>query len=129
MKPSLKKFIPAICWLCISTVLLTIPGSALPKESWLDNLHLDKIVHAGLFSMLVFLSFLPIAKVGHPQGKLKVVLLKIAAVALIYGVLMEFVQKFWIPKRSFDVFDILADGIGSFLPFMFFKQIMKLGKK
>ncbi len=33
---------------------------------------------------------------------------------LTYGVVMEFVQKYFVPGRSFDLLDILCDGIGSF---------------
>jgi VanZ family protein len=29
-----------------------------------------------------------------------------------YGIIMEFVQKFYIPYRSFDIGDIIADAIG-----------------
>ena len=31
----------------------------------------------------------------------------------VYGVIMEYVQKYFIPNRSFDIGDILADAIGS----------------
>ncbi|MES1218090.1 MAG: VanZ family protein, partial [Bacteroidota bacterium] len=31
----------------------------------------------------------------------------------VYGVIMEYVQKYFIPNRSFDIGDILADTIGS----------------
>jgi VanZ family protein len=33
-------------------------------------------------------------------------------IGCLYGVLMEIVQKYFIPFRSFDLGDILADGIG-----------------
>ena len=31
---------------------------------------------------------------------------------IFYGVVMELVQKYFIPFRSFDLMDILADGVG-----------------
>ncbi|MEO7394031.1 MAG: hypothetical protein ABIU11_03765, partial [Chitinophagaceae bacterium] len=52
LKPS---FIPAIAWIIISTLLLIIPGSALPKENWLGKIWFDKWVHIGMFSIMVFL--------------------------------------------------------------------------
>ena len=33
-------------------------------------------------------------------------------VGWLYGIAMEFVQKYFIPFRSFDFGDIIADGIG-----------------
>ena len=33
----------------------------------------------------------------------------------LYGIVMEFVQKFFIPNRSFDIGDIAADGVGCIL--------------
>ena len=31
---------------------------------------------------------------------------------IVYGIAMEIVQKYFIPFRSFDLGDIIADGIG-----------------
>lgn len=32
-----------------------------------------------------------------------------------YGVMMEYVQKYYVPNRSFDPDDIIADAVGSVL--------------
>jgi len=40
-------------------------------------------------------------------------------VGCLYGILMELVQKYFIPFRSFDLGDILADGIGCFAGYLF----------
>ena len=37
---------------------------------------------------------------------------KIMVLGIFYGVVMELVQKYFIPFRSFDLMDILADGVG-----------------
>ena len=116
------KFIPAVCWFIITLVLLTLPGSVFPKQSWLDNLQLDKMVHVGLFSVLVFLFFFPFIKGNITGKKKKQILIWIAIAGLAYGIVMEFIQKYWIPNRSFDVFDILADGVGCFIPVFFSKR-------
>ena len=123
------KFIPATIWFIITLVLLTLPGSALPKSSMLDHLQVDKIIHIGLFSILALLIFLPFIKMEMAQGQKKTILIRVAIGCLVYGILMEFVQKYWIPNRSFDLLDIVADGIGSFLPILFFKRICKWGNK
>ena len=129
MKVSIEKFIPAFSWFIISLVLLTLPGSVFLKKHWLDDIQFDKMVHIGLFSILVFLSFIPLINVSISLRKKKSILVCIALIAFAYGILMEFVQKHWVTNRSFDVLDILADGIGSFLPLIFFKRIISWGRK
>jgi len=40
-------------------------------------------------------------------------------VGCFYGIAMEFVQKYFIPFRSFDLGDIIADGIGCAAGYLF----------
>lgn len=47
----------------------------------------------------------------------------IALVVVVYGTGMEFVQKYFIPNRSFDTGDILADAIGSLIGFLFATKV------
>ena len=112
IKPS---FFPAALWFIISTVLLTLPGSALPKEDWLSKIWIDKWVHIGLFSIMVFLC----CWASHKKEKTKTKFLWWAIAAIAYGVAMEFVQKYFIPNRSFDIGDIMADTVGSLLGLMY----------
>ena len=97
----------ALVWLIIMSVLFFLPGSALPKEHWLDAIHFDKWVHVGLFAVLVFLwrsSF---------NQEFKNYNWMLLLSALLYGLAVEFIQKYWVPNRSFDLYDVLADSIGS----------------
>jgi VanZ family protein len=101
----------SIGWLIICTVLLCMPGSAFPESSWLDNIPLfDKWVHIGMFAIMTFL-ICKMAKVLDHATKKTFIL--IALFCFAYGVLMEFVQHYWIPYRSFDGWDMVADGIGA----------------
>ncbi len=66
------------------------------------GLGLDKVVHAFLFFLLVYFAFQ-----AYPERKvLSVILL------LLYTVATEFIQESYIPHRSFDVYDIVADTAG-----------------
>ena len=51
--------------------------------------------------------------------KLKIFFIRWAIVCIAYGVAMEFVQKYFIPNRSFDIGDIMADTVGSLLGLMY----------
>jgi VanZ family protein len=98
--------ISAIAWLIICTVLLTLPGNDLPKEDWLDKIWFDKWVHIGLFAILTWLWCLAF------RIQRKEISYIIGAACLCYGIIMEFVQRYYIPNRSFDTGDIAADAIG-----------------
>jgi VanZ family protein len=97
----------AFAWFIMTIVLLALPGSALPKQSWLSALWVDKWVHIGLFGILTLLW----CRVLADKRKLRVFIL-IAAACLFYGLAMEFVQLYFITNRSFDMSDVVADGVG-----------------
>ena len=103
----------AIAWLLILTILLCLPGTVLPQESWLDKIYFDKWVHIGLFGGLVFLWCGAFGKRKNFFKSVQQNFVWIALGGCVYGIAMEYVQKYWIPNRTFDVFDILADTIGS----------------
>jgi VanZ family protein len=103
------RFFIAFLWLIIVTILLTLPGSAFPKENWFDKIWLDKWIHIFLFAGLVFLWARAVGK-NYPM---------IAILALLYGIGMEFVQLYFVRNRSFDKGDIAGDGIGALLGWLF----------
>ncbi len=105
----------AIGWLALTVILLTLPGSAFPKEDWLSRIWFDKWVHIGLFGILVFLWCGALRDHYPGHKKMFRAFLLTGLAALLFGIAMEFVQKYCIPNRSFDTGDILADGAGSFL--------------
>jgi VanZ family protein len=115
--PKFWHFLPAISWFLVSLVLLTLPGSVFPHEDWYDKIQMDKWIHISLFFGLCFLFAYPLVKYGLKANVLLPWLLLITAVAVAYGVIIEFVQRDFIPNRSFDVWDILADTIGCVLAF------------
>jgi VanZ family protein len=115
MKPRILHFLPAIVWFLLSFYLLTLPGKDFPKLNWFDKIHGDKFVHIAMFGILVFLFLLPFKQRWNKPGFLKTAV-AIAAIALLYGIAMEYVQENFIPNRSFDIGDILADAAGSFIP-------------
>ncbi len=96
----------AITWFIITTILLCIPGNSLPKIGWLKILPIDKCVHIFLFGILSLL----FCKAFNRRKAF----FSIALICSIYGTVMEFVQENWIPNRSFDIWDIVADTMGSF---------------
>ena len=113
-----KKFIPGIAWFFLVLILICLPGSKIPTvETWLNDIYYDKWVHTGLFAVLTFLFIYPVTKLSlSPQVK-KNTALKIAITAITWGLTTEFIQKYFIPDRSFDMFDWGADSLGVLLAY------------
>ncbi|MGH2554003.1 MAG: VanZ family protein, partial [Chitinophagaceae bacterium] len=86
IKPS---FIPAIAWLLLTLILLTLPGTAFPKENWFDKIWLDKWIHIGLFAVLAALWCWAFLKKVVDNDRLKTLFWKVGLVCLAYGTGME----------------------------------------
>ena len=112
---TIKKFIPGIAWFFLVLILICLPGDDLPKTGdWMAAVYFDKWVHVGLFFILTFLFMIPICKSKLPEKIKWNVVIKIALSACIWGITTEFIQKFFIVGRAFDLFDWAADTAGIF---------------
>lgn len=109
------KFKWTILWSIFVLLLCGIPGDKLPHESWMDDWMIDKIVHAGLYSILLVLFLV------ESKGK-KVVLGVLYGIFL--GVSVEFLQQFVFYKRSFDTMDMIANSVGCGLGVLLFFQFL-----
>jgi VanZ like protein len=123
MIPFLKKYLGhlyvAAAWSVFIGVLLTLPGSMLPKEGGFAIPQFDKIVHMSMFGGFVFLWDLWLSNRGIPQKRLLRQFFLVFVLAAVYGIGSEFVQKYFIPMRDFDEADIIADLIGASLGYGF----------
>jgi VanZ family protein len=122
---SLYKFFPAIAWFIVVMFLLCLPGKFIPKIAWLNDIYFDKWVHAGLFGLLTLLFCLPFHKSPFGSSHRIYYFIKIAVASSIWGLAMEFVQKFLITGRTFDLLDWAADSVGCFLAFLIARKYFK----
>jgi VanZ family protein len=106
----------------IITILFCLPGSALPKENWLTRIGFDKIVHFCFFAALLFLW-----RIAFDQAhrNLSALLLICASV---YGLLIEIIQAEWVPNRSFDLYDVVADAAGAVMGIYVWWRVYKKNK-
>jgi hypothetical protein len=118
-KISIKKFLPGIAWFFIVVVLTFLPGGDIPKVGWLDRIYFDKWVHIGLFGGLTFLFCWPFYKSDFSTRKRISYFIKIAIASSIWGLIIEFIQRFYIPGRSFDLLDWAADSFGALIALWF----------
>lgn len=119
MNLSIKKFIPGIAWFFILLFLMCLPGSDVPSVNWLDKIYFDKWVHIGVFGLLVTLFCWPFYQSGYSNQQRLQFFIKIAIAASIWGIATEFIQKFFVPGRDFDIYDWIADTVGASIGYMF----------
>ena len=125
-KISLTKFLPGIIWFIIIMVLICTPGNDLPKvDDWFKIIYGDKCIHAIMFGMLAYLFIYPIKKTNFSQIEKLHYIIRICIVASIWGLTTEFIQKYFIPYRSFDILDWAADSLGIFITYLFCRKWAK----
>jgi len=109
----------AVGWFLLTTLLLAMPGNALPKTNLVNIPNFDKLVHVGLFAVLTFLVVNAFTKPTY--YKITVV----ALAAILYGTIMEYVQLHLVAYRSFEGIDIIADAIGAIAGILVFSLMVK----
>jgi VanZ family protein len=113
LKKYFAKLYIAICWTLIVLILLALPGNMLPDEAAFKIPNLDKIVHFCLFGGFVFLwALYANSKKFSAKKNLRIFFILFLTGSLL-GITMEYVQKYFIPFRDFELGDIIADLIGS----------------
>ncbi len=122
-KKSIKKFLPGIAWLFIVLVLTCLPGDDIPSAEWLDTIYFDKWVHVGMFGVLTVLFCWPFYRSGFSSKQRLDYFIRISLAASILGLAIEFIQRFYVPGRSYDLLDWAADSLGALIAFFFCKRI------
>jgi hypothetical protein len=123
-KISFHKFLPGIAWFFVVMVLTFLPGEDIPGNSLLERLYFDKWVHAGIFGLMVILFIRPIAMTALTESEKLRYYLRIAVTVALWGLATEFIQKYFIPGRSFDIWDFVADSVGCSLAYLFSKRYL-----
>ncbi|TAH25252.1 MAG: VanZ family protein [Cytophagales bacterium] len=111
-----------ILWALLILILTLTPGKFIPKVDYWAFFSLDKYVHISIFFIQVFL-------ILWNARTLRVIDKKIYFISILigvsYGALIEVIQLF-IPQRSFEWNDLLANTFGVFLACVLFYLLEKL---
>ena len=123
---SFKKLLPGIAWFFLLLILICLPGDDLPKgNNWMNAVYFDKWVHTGLFSVLAFLFMWPVINSLMPPEKIFSLMLIISVGVSIWGLTTEYIQKYFVPGRNFDLWDWAADSLGAFLALIVCRKIFR----
>ena len=109
---SFKKFLPGLAWFFIVGILTLMPGKDVPEIGGFNFPHLDKLVHVVLFGGLTLLFCLPYVKSGLSFQKKRNIFIRISFSMILWGLIIEVIQKNYIPDRDFEWLDVVADSIG-----------------
>jgi VanZ family protein len=116
------KFFPGIAWFFLILIAVCTPGYDLPTVgSWFTEISFDKLIHTGLFAVLAWLFMYPVIKSSLTRKEKWNWVIKITLSAGIYGLITELLQRFFIPSRSFDLFDLLFDVFGGLTALLYAK--------
>src|SRR5688500_17424036 len=112
---SLKKIFGGLLvpvgWTIFIQTLLCLPGSKLHGPQLFP--HYDKVVHVIFFGTMVVLWCYYFSYRLSDNNRLKKIFFIIFMAAAINGIVIEYVQLYFIPMRSFDEVDIIADILGA----------------
>lgn len=108
------RLIPALLWLLFVTVALLTPGNNLPKVPLFP--YADKLIHFGVFAVLTFLW----ARVGTLDEEKEIkwgkLLTNLLVFSIFFPIFIEYLQMY-VPNRSFELEDILANLFGGLIGF------------
>lgn len=117
------RLLPALIWLLVVVVALLTPGNNLPKVPLFP--YADKLVHLSVFALLTFLW----CRVGtlDEKGEIKSgkLLTNILVFSIFFPILLEYLQMY-VPNRSFEFEDILANLLGGLIGFSGFIILYKV---
>ena len=105
-----KFLLATIVWVIFITYACLAQAADIPKASWLNIEHKDKIVHFTFYFVLTFLLY---KDFKLKTGSVNKAWLYAFLTAVIYGVVIEICQGLFTAGRSADVMDALANASGS----------------
>lgn len=105
----LGKWLPVLLWAALLFCLSSVPGEKIPSFHFSLS---DKLAHCFVYGVFGALSFRAV-RLTTRLGRLPAIL-AVALLAAGYGISDEIHQMF-VPERSPEVFDVMADVVGGTL--------------
>ena len=115
-------YIPLLFWTGLIIHLSTGPGVQIPFN-WGNVIGIDKIAHLlfyGIHTGLLIWTLNNFQWVAAPNKWLIIAF----CLSALLGIAMEIVQYSFYPNRYFEIFDIIANIIGSLIGTIFFRKKM-----
>jgi VanZ family protein len=125
-----RPLLPGLIWTLLIAVLTLVPGNYIPRIlTFLDWLSPDKILHLILFGVYTYLLAEGFARKGENNILAKYPLLSSFLLGIVFALFTEVMQKFVIPGRHGNIYDMLADLLGCMLGILLWHIIRRNEKK
>ncbi len=122
----IKKFWLSIIWTIIIIVFCSLPSSNLPRTSIINIPHFDKILHFGIYFIL---SLIILYELKIKTSKNKMVFIITGLFSFTLGLLIEIEQQYLISSRTGDLYDLIADILGTVIGIIFFQVLITVSRK
>jgi len=122
----LKKYWLSIIWSIIIIIFCSLPNSNIPRNRIISIPHFDKIIHFGIYFIL---SLLILYETKIKIGKKKTVFIFTSIFSFVLGLLIEIEQHYLINSRTGDLYDLIADVLGTITGIIFFVLLTRLFKR
>lgn len=122
-----RYWLSIVIWATVILILCGMPPQDVDKVKFFDFPFLDKIVHFGLYFVLALLIMAVLTLNSHLKHSKWTYTITIV-VCLLYGWLIEVLQRAFFSGRSYELMDVVADTAGAVLGVLLYKQISKLVK-
>ncbi|MFO7708559.1 MAG: VanZ family protein [Desulfobacterales bacterium] len=127
MLPRLMRMLPDLAPLIAYCTFIVIQ-SHLPSPVELPEVsHVDKLLHAGAYGVMAVL-FYRTYRAGWPQAGRRALLWASVASAALFG-LSDEIHQFFVPERTADPLDFLADAAGAFLGAALYQRLFDPGRR
>ena len=104
-----------LLWSLFILIICLLPGNNLPKNTFLEDIYFDKIIHVFLYMVLFILVFLGANKMTKHSFFVAFIY------SFFYGVLVELIQHYLIEDRYGDINDVFANFVGVIFGIIFVK--------
>lgn len=118
--------LPALIWFVFMGVLFFLPGDDVPSSGWYGLPHFDKLVHFGLFFVLVSLFCIPVLRSSIPAKNQFLIIVSFIILSIGWGLIVELIQDHFISGRTYDLRDWIADSAGVIFAAVMLKPVGRI---
>ncbi|TCN72110.1 VanZ family protein [Acetobacteroides hydrogenigenes] len=111
-------------WAAIILVLCGMPPQDVDKVKFFDLPYMDKIVHFALYFVLAMLVMAVLTLNSHLKTSRWTYIITIT-ICLLYGWLIEVLQRAFFAGRSFEWLDVVADTAGAVVGVLLYKKVSR----
>lgn len=121
----LKYMMPALIWAAGIFLVISIPGSSIPKSRFLNIENFDKVIHFSLFFVLCLLLCYGFFKQTAFLSVQKRYMLLAVIISIFYGALTEILQAVLLSSRHGNIWDFTANSAGAIIGAVAFGGLLK----